>query len=177
MYSEPAAWGRLMQKLAETVRLYLRAQVEAGADALQMFDSWIGQLSPSDYEQYVLPYLQPVLQDVMTLGVPVIHFGTGTAMLLALQKKAGGHVMGVDFRTPLAFARQTLGDTCPLQGNLDPLTLFAPWDVLKTQAARVLDEMDNRSGHVFNLGHGILPGTPVENVKKLVEFVHSHSKR
>jgi uroporphyrinogen decarboxylase len=164
-------------ELSEVVRRYLRAQVAAGADALQLFDSWIGQLSPTDYRQYVMPHVAHILKDVETLGVPVIHFGTGTATLLSLQKEAGGTVIGLDWRTPFAFGRSQVGDNCALQGNLDPTTLFAPKEVPLAHAKRILDEVGGKPGHIFNLGHGILPGTPVDTVKAVIDFVHTASAR
>jgi uroporphyrinogen decarboxylase len=172
MYSEPAAWAQLMGKLAEVVRRYLRAQVLAGAQVIQLFDSWVGQLSPDDYRQYVMPHIAPVFSDLQTLGVPVIHFGTDTGALLALQREAGGTVIGVDWRTPLDEAWQKLGPSVAVQGNLDPTVLFAPWEVVESAAKRVLARAAGRPGHIFNLGHGILPETPVDNVKRLVDFVH-----
>jgi uroporphyrinogen decarboxylase len=173
MYSEPAAWNELMGKLAEVVRRYLRAQVEAGAQAVQLFDSWVGQLSPDDYRQYVMPHVAHVLGDVEKLGVPVIHFGTGTGALLALQREAGGTVIGVDWRMPLDEAWSKVGADVAVQGNLDPTVLFAPWQVVSQATERVLARAEGRRGHVFNLGHGILPETPVDTVARLVDFVHA----
>jgi uroporphyrinogen decarboxylase len=176
MYGDPAAWKLLMEKLSEVVRLYLRAQVEAGAQAIQLFDSWIGQLSPQDYAEYVQPHVAHILKDVEKTGVPVIHFGTGTATLLALQKQAGGTVIGVDWRLPLEDAAKLAPGVC-LQGNLDPTLLFAPRELLQKRAAAVVDQGKKLPGHVFNLGHGILPETPIDNVKALVDFVHEYSAR
>lgn len=177
MYAAPDAWDVLMGKLAEVTRRYLRAQVAAGAQALQIFDSWVGALSPDDYARYVAPYVQRVLAGVETLGVPVIHFGTGTSTLLELQRDAGGTVIGVDWREPLGRAWARIGYDRALQGNLDPAVLFAPWPVVEAHAAAVLREAAGRPGHIFNLGHGILPETPVDTVKRLVEFVHRYSER
>jgi uroporphyrinogen decarboxylase len=177
MYQEPEAWSALMEKLTETTRLYLRAQVEAGAQAIQLFDSWVGQLGPADYRTYVLPHVKKILDDVSGLGVPVIHFGTGTSTILPLQKEAGGTVIGIDWRLPMKQARALLGDGVALQGNLDPTTLFAPRAILEARAQAILDEMQGAPGHVFNLGHGILPETPVEAVQHLIEFVHERSAR
>jgi uroporphyrinogen decarboxylase len=178
MYETPDAWNALMEKLSEVVRRYLRKQVEAGADAVQLFDSWIGQLSPADYAEYVQPHVAHILQDVMkNTTVPVIHFGTGTHSLLELQRDAGGHVLGLDWRTPLAEGWAKVGHDHAIQGNLDPTVLFAPIELAKKHAARVLDAAAGRPGHIFNLGHGILPETPVDTVKAVVDFVHERSAR
>jgi uroporphyrinogen decarboxylase len=177
MYGEPEAWNVLMEKLSEVVRRFLRKQVEAGAQAVQLFDSWIGQLGPEDYRTYILPHVSKILRDLETTGVPVIHFGTGTSTLLPLQKEAGGTVIGVDWRLPMDDARKMLGDGVALQGNLDPTILFAPQKVIEARAEDVLRRMQGAPGHVFNLGHGILPETPVDNVKRLVDFVHARSQR
>lgn len=176
MYGDPAAWQLLMEKLSEVTRRYLRAQVAAGAQAVQLFDSWIGQLSPQDYTEYVAPHVSHILKDLETTGVPVIHFGTGTATLLGLQKQAGGTVIGVDWRMTLTDAAKLVPGVA-LQGNLDPLLLFAPQELMKKRAAEVIDHGKKLPGHIFNLGHGILPETPVENVKALVDFVHEYSAR
>jgi uroporphyrinogen decarboxylase len=172
MYAEPEAWNVLMGKLAEVVRRYLRKQIEAGADAVQLFDSWVGQLSPDDYRDFVQPHVAHILKDVEKAGVPVIHFGTGTHSLLELQRDAGGTVIGLDWRTPLAEGWARVGHDRAVQGNLDPTVLFAPIDVAKKHARRVLDAAGGRIGHVFNLGHGILPETPVDTVKAVIDYVH-----
>jgi uroporphyrinogen decarboxylase len=177
MYAEPEAWRMLMEKLAEVVRLYLRAQIEAGAQAVQLFDSWVGQLSVEDYLEYVQPHSKHILSDVMKAGVPVIHFGTGTQALLPSMRDAGGHVIGVDWKTPLAGAWEQIGYDHAVQGNMDPTVLFAPLDVAKGHAKRVLDSVGGRPGHIFNLGHGILPETPVSTVQAIIEFVHTESER
>lgn len=177
MYGEPETWHALMQVLSETTARYLVAQVEAGAQALQLFDSWIGQLSPHDYAHYVLPHVQKILRAAEATGVPVIHFGTGTATLLGLQKQAGGTVMGVDWRCSFAHAQAQVGDQIALQGNLDPILLLGPRALLLSRAQAVLDDARGLPGHIFNLGHGILPETPVENVQALAAFVHSASER
>lgn len=177
MYSEPELWHALMTKLAEVVRRYLRAQVSAGAQALQLFDSWIGALSPTDYREFILPHVKHILQDVMQTGVPVIHFGTGTATLLELQKEAGGTVIGVDWRTPLGPARKLLGDDVAVQGNLDPLLLSAPRPLLEQRVLDVLEGAGPAPGHIFNLGHGILPETPPDAVRFVADFVHERSAR
>jgi uroporphyrinogen decarboxylase len=177
MYSEPETWHLLMSKLSEVVRRYLRAQVTAGADCLQLFDSWVGQLSPEDYRDYVQPHVAHILKDVMTLGVPVIHFGTGTYSLLELQRDAGGHVIGLDWRTPLAEGWRRVGYDRAVQGNMDPTVLFAPIAVAKQHVDRVLTAAEGRAGHIFNLGHGILPETPVDTVKAVIDYVHEASAR
>jgi len=177
MYGEPETWNALMGKLAEVVRRYLRGQVEAGADVIQVFDSWVGQLSPEDYREYVQPHVKHVLEDVMTLGVPVIHFGTGTHSLLEDMRDAGGHVIGLDWRTPLAEGWKRVGYDRAVQGNMDPTVLFAPVEIAKKHAKRVLDAAENRAGHIFNLGHGILPETPVETVKAVIDYEHETSAR
>jgi len=177
MYREPAVWSALMGKLAEVVRRYLRAQVAAGAQAVQLFDSWVGELSPIDYREYVMPHVRHILSDVQSLGVPVIHFGTGTAMLLDVMKEAGGTVIGVDTFTPLDWARQRLGSSVALQGNLEPLLLGAPRDLLARRVDDVLARAGTSPGHIFNLGHGILPETPPEAVKYVVDYVHERTAR
>lgn len=171
MWTAPDAWHGLMGKLAEVVRRYLRAQVAAGADAVQLFDSWIGAVSPRDYARYVQPHVRAVLADVETTGVPVLHFGTGTATLLELMRDAGGSVIGVDWCTPLDGAWRRVGFDRAVQGNMDPCALLAPREVALEHAQRVLDAAAGRPGHVFNLGHGILPETPVENVQAVIEHV------
>ncbi len=177
MYNQPDAWHVLMDKLATLVGEYLYAQAEAGAQVLQYFDSWVGALAPADYREYVLPHAQKAIARARQSGVPVIHFGTGTSGMLPLIREAGGDVIGVDWRIDIADARRILGETVAIQGNLDPLTLFAPLPVLKQRAAAILDSMDGHPGFIFNLGHGILPNTPVEHVAALVDFVHQYSQR
>jgi uroporphyrinogen decarboxylase len=177
MWEEPEAFAALMTKLAEVVRRYLRAQIEAGAQAVQLFDSWVGNISPRDYEEHVLAHSRHVLCDVMTCGVPVIHFGTNTHSLLELMVKAGGTVIGLDWRTPIDEGWARVGSERAIQGNLDPITLLGDVTIAKAHARRVLDAAKNRPGHVFNLGHGILPETPVDTVKAVVDFVHEASAR
>ncbi len=177
MYREPEVWNALMEKLAEVVRRYLRAQVEAGAQAVQLFDSWIGALSTTDYVDFVQPHVAHILKDLEKTGVPVIHFGTGTASLLELQRDAGGTVIGVDWRTPLDDAWSRLGDGVAVQGNLDPLLLGAPRGLLEKRVDEVLSRAAGRAGHVFNLGHGILPDTEPEAVKHVVDYVHDKTAR
>ncbi len=177
MWSEPEAWAELMRKTSEVVRLYLRAQIEAGAQAVQLFDSWIGALSPVDYQAHVMPHVAHILKDVEKTGVPVIHFGTNTASLLELMRDAGGTVIGVDFRTPIDAAWKRIGDGHAVQGNLDPLLLCAPVEVAKKRASDILASVAGKPGHIFNLGHGIIPETPVDTVKAVVDHVHEVSAK
>lgn len=177
MFSEPKAWDSLMGKLAEVVRRYLRAQIEAGAQAVQLFDSWVGALAPEDYQARVAPHVAHILKDIETTGVPVIHFGTGTTSLLEMQKQAGGTVMGVDFRSTLTQAHARLGDNVAYQGNLDPMLLLAPWEVLEPRARSIIEEGKRLPGHIFNLGHGIVPQVDPDVVTRLVEFIHHASER
>jgi uroporphyrinogen decarboxylase len=176
MYEHPAAWHKLMGKLAELVGDYLSAQAEAGAQALQLFDSWVGALSPLDYREFVLPYSRQVIERAKESGLPVIHFGVSTSGILPLIKAAGGDVIGVDWRIEISQARQILGAGVAVQGNLDPATLFAPLPILKERAKAILDQMADHPGFIFNLGHGILPNTPVENVAALIDFVHEYQR-
>jgi uroporphyrinogen decarboxylase len=173
MYGDPAAWHVLAALLADVVADYLRAQVEAGAQALQVFDSWVGALDADDYREFVLPHTRSIFERLRDVGVPLIHFGTGTGHLLALQREAGGDVIGVDWRTPLDEGWARIGFDRAVQGNLDPTLLFAPLERLLPRVDDVLRRAGSRPGHVFNLGHGILPGTPVENVKAVVERVRA----
>ena len=171
MYQEPAAWDRLMIKLVGLTIDYLNAQIRAGVDCLQLFDSWVGALSRSDYERYVQPYSHRVLA---TLGdqVPVIHFSTNTAAYLDAIVASGGHIIGIDWRIPLDQAQMLVKR--PVMGNLDPCTLLGPWRELMPHARDVMERMHGHNGHIFNLGHGIMPETPVENVRQLVDYVHSY---
>ncbi|MCI0355673.1 MAG: uroporphyrinogen decarboxylase [Acidobacteria bacterium] len=177
MYRQPAVWNELMQKLAAVLGRYLVAQATAGADVLQIFDSWVGCLSPEDYRRYVLPRTTELVVQAKAAGVPVIYFGTGTATLLPAMKETGADAIGVDWRIPLDDAWKSLGLRGAVQGNLDPTALFADWPEVRARAADVLGRAGGRAGHIFNLGHGILPGTPVENVRALVDFVHEHAGR
>ena len=174
MYNDPGAWHTMMSLVSRALVKYLNAQIAAGAQAVQLFDSWVGCLSPDDYREFVLPHTQSVIRNV-TPGVPVIHFGTGTAALLELMREAGGDVIGLDWRVRLDEGWRRIGHDVAAMGNLDPVTLFAKPDVLREQAKRILDQAEGRVGHIFNLGHGILPETPVENVIALVEMVHEMS--
>lgn len=177
MYTDPKTWHILLSKLARVVADYLTAQVDAGAQVIQLFDSWIGALSPEDYRDYVLPHSQVILRAVSATGVPVIHFGTGTATLLRLLKEAGGDVIGLDWRTPLDWGWDQLGPDMAVQGNLDPVALIGPRPELERRVQAILGQVAGRPGHIFNLGHGILPETPVDNVKAVVEMVHEFSVR
>lgn len=176
MYSQPESWHRLMESLAATLRDYLLAQIDAGVQAVQLFDSWVGILSPADYRRFVLPHSHRVLEGAMQRGVPVIHFGTNTATLLTEMKSAGGTVMGLDWRIPLDQGWKQLGKDAAIQGNLDPAILFAPLAEIKRQVRAVLDQNAGRSGHIFNLGHGVLTHTPVDNVRAVVEMVHEWTR-
>jgi len=177
MYGEPDQFHALMGKLAEVTKRYLLAQVRAGAQAVQLFDSWVGCLGPTDYREFVLPHVKHVLSALESAGVPVIHFGTDTGSLLELQREAGGTVIGVDFRTPLADARKRLGPGVALQGNLDPILLFAPREILGRRVDEVLASAGSVPGHVFNLGHGILPETPPDAVRFVADRVHERTAR
>jgi uroporphyrinogen decarboxylase len=175
MMGEPDLWRRLMTKLSEVVGAYLLAQGRAGAQALQIFDSWAGQLAPGDYRERVAPYTRRAIEVARAAGVPIIHFGVNTSGMLEELRDAGGDVIGVDWRIELDAAWRRLGDGVALQGNLDPVVLLAPWESLRRRAQHILDQMAGRAGYIFNLGHGVLPQTPVENVRRLVEFVHEYS--
>jgi len=174
MYSAPELWHALMGKLSTALAEYLTAQINAGAQAVQLFDSWVGALSPMDYETFVLPYSKKVLDAAHSTGVPVINFGTGTATLLPLMRQAGGDVIGLDWRVPLESGWQTIGHDKAVQGNLDPVALFAPIPEMKKRIHDVLRRAEGRPGHIFNVGHGILQHTPEENVKAAVEIVHEY---
>ena len=171
MYNDPGAWNAMMSLIARGLAKYLNAQIYAGAQAVQLFDSWVGCLNPDDYRDFVLPHTRSVISQVRD-GVPVLHFGTGTAALLELMREAGGDVIGLDWRVRLDEGWQRVGHDVAIMGNLDPVVLFANQDVLRREAVRVLEQAGGRPGHIFNLGHGILPETPVENVIALVEIVH-----
>jgi uroporphyrinogen decarboxylase len=171
MYNDRGAWHAMMSLISAGLVKYLNAQIEAGAQAVQLFDSWVGALSPDDYREFVLPHTRSVIANIKP-GVPVLHFGTGTAALLELMRTAGGDVIGLDWRVRLDDGWRRVGYDVAIMGNLDPVALFAERDVMLAQAKRILDQADGRAGHIFNLGHGILPETPVENVIALIEFVH-----
>jgi uroporphyrinogen decarboxylase len=175
MYSAPEVWHALMDKLSTVLTDYLAAQIHAGVQAVQVFDSWVGALSPQDYENFVLPYSQKVLQAAKKENVPVIHFGTNSATLLSLMKRAGGDVIGLDWRIPLDDGWKILGEDAAVQGNLDPAVLFAPLPEIKKRVEDILQRADGRPGHIFNLGHGILQNTPVDAVKAVVDMVHEYT--
>lgn len=176
MYNAPANWHSLMEKLVEVVRRYLKAQVDAGAQAVQIFDSWIGCLSPADYLDYVKPHMKALIAGLES-DVPVIHFGTDTATLLTHMRDAGGDVIGVDWRIDLDRAWEMIGYDRAVQGNIDPIVLFGSPDFIRKRVKEILDQAGGRPGHIFNLGHGILPETPVENARALVDSVHELSQK
>lgn len=175
-YSTPEAWKRLMERLAKIVAEYLNCQIAAGAEAVQLFDSWAGCLTPTDYEQFVLPYTRAVI-DAITPGTPVINFSTGTAGLLKQIRAAGGDVIGLDWRVNLDEGWAALGHDVAVQGNLDPVALFASPKDIQARVADILRRADGRPGHIFNLGHGVLPETPVDHVIAMVDAVHELSAR
>lgn len=177
MYRDPATWDLLMTKFCDTILAFLKAQVQAGAQVLQLFDSWVGCLSPADYQHCVLPYSQKILRQLRREGIPSIHFGTGTAGLLHLIAEAGGDIIGVDWRVSLGRAWRSIDTGAGVQGNLDPAALMAPLSILKHKAEEVLEEAGGKPGHIFNLGHGILPSTPEDSVKALADFVHEYSSK
>ncbi|HEX5902803.1 MAG TPA: uroporphyrinogen decarboxylase [Actinomycetota bacterium] len=174
MLGEPDTWGRLMAALASVVRTHLLAQAEAGVQAVQLFDSWVGALAPEDYRRSVLPWVRSVLAD---LPVPSIHFGVGTGELLPLMAEAGGDAIGVDWRVPLDAAWDRIGTDRAIQGNLDPAVCTASWEALEPASLDVLERAGGRDGHVFNLGHGVLPSTPPEHLERLVDLVHERTAR
>jgi len=177
MYSSPKAWDELLRKLVSVTAEYAVEQVRAGADAVQVFDSWVGCLSVEDYRRYVLPRTTELVAAVRKSGIPVIYFGTDSATLLPSMRETGAEVIGLDWRIPLDEGWKSLGWQGAVQGNLDPVLLFAPWDDLESRAGDILRRAGRRPGHIFNLGHGILPETPVENVKRLARFVQENSQR
>jgi len=175
MFTFPDAWAELMNKLTDVVADYLRQQARHGADALQVFDSWAGVLSAVDYRRFIQPYNSRLIRELVPENRPVINFSTGTSTHLNLVAECGGDVIGVDWRLRLNQAWDAIGRTKSIQGNLDPTTLLAPWDELATHVDRILADTGGQAGHIFNLGHGILPQTPVENVKRLVDYVHEQT--
>jgi uroporphyrinogen decarboxylase len=177
MYRDPKTWQLLMDALSTGMSLYLQAQIRAGVDAVQLFDSWVGCLSPQDYREYVLPYSRRIMKDLEGTGVPRIHFGTGTSNFLVEMKEAGGDVFSIDWRIPIDVAWQRLGTDVAIQGNLDPTVLMADQTLIESQAAAILKRVGGRPGHIFNLGHGMLPEVPTEKVVELVKFVHESTKR
>jgi len=175
MYNSPADWDHLMRKLVAVTVSYSAAQVVAGADAIQIFDSWVGCLSVEDYRRYVLPHVIDMVKQLQKTGAPIIYFGTDSATLLPAMKETGAEVIGLDWRIPLDKGWRSLGHKVGVQGNLDPVLLFADWKELKYRAEEILHLAAGRPGHIFNLGHGILPETPVDNVKNLARFVQEYS--
>jgi uroporphyrinogen decarboxylase len=177
MLHSPLVWKDLMTKLAMTMASYLRSQIDAGVQAVQIFDSWVGCLSPEDYREYVLPYSRLVMDGLKGRGAPIIHFGTGTSAFLEAMREAGGDVIGVDWRINLDDAWNRLGPDVAVQGNLDPVALFGPVHEIKRRIEDIVRRAAGRPGHIFNLGHGILPETPVENVEAAIELVHTSTRR
>ncbi len=177
MHNQSAAWALLMEKLVSVLGDYASAQVHAGADALQVFDSWVGCLSVEDYVEYALPYTTKLIARLQSTGVPIIYFGTDTATLLPHMQKTGADVIGLDWRTPLDLGWQTLGHRCAVQGNLDPVMLFADQKLMLHRSEEIVRQAGGHPGHIFNLGHGILPETPVANVQALVRHVHEFSEQ
>ncbi|MCS6295527.1 MAG: uroporphyrinogen decarboxylase [Nitrospira sp.] len=177
MYAEPETWHRLMDKFARVITGYLRRQIKAGAQAVQLFDSWVGCLSAGDYAEYVMPHVQLIFEGLKHEGVPLIHFGTGTTAILKAMRQAGGDVIGIDWRIPIDEAWAMVGYDRAVQGNLDPVTLFGPMHEIERRVTDILRRAGGRPGHIFNLGHGILPNTPVEHVAATIDLVHKLSAR
>jgi uroporphyrinogen decarboxylase len=177
MHSDPQTWAHLMADLGNSVLAYLRAQVDAGVQAVQVFDSWVGALDPDDYAHFVLPTMREIFEGLADLDVPLIHFGVGTGELLTLMRDAGSNVIGVDWRVPMHEAWERVGFDVAVQGNLDPAVCLASWEAVETKALAVLRRAAGRPGHIFNLGHGVLPGTPVENLQRLVDLVHERTAK
>jgi uroporphyrinogen decarboxylase len=175
MYNSPAEWDELMRKLVEVTAEYSAAQVRAGADVIQIFDSWVGCLSVEDYRRYVQPHVTKLVTRLRKTGAPIIYFGTDSATLLPSMNETGADVIGLDWRIPLDQGWSALEHRCAVQGNLDPVLLFADWKELKSRTEQILQLAAGRPGHIFNLGHGILPETPVENVKNLARLVQEYS--
>ncbi len=176
MYRNPSAWSSLMEKLSEVLISHLNAQIRSGVQALQIFDSWVGCLSPRDYEDYVLPFSKKVIAG-LDKGVPLIHFATCCSTLLERMKEAGGDIIGVDWRIDLQEAWKRIGYDVGIQGNLDPAVLLGPIDLIRKEVKRILNQAKGRPGHIFNLGHGILPKTPVDHVEALIDIVHEYSSQ
>jgi uroporphyrinogen decarboxylase len=177
MFGDPVTWHKLMDILTEVTIRYLGAQVEAGVQVVQLFDSWVGALGRREYEANVLPYSRRIFEAINLLGVPTIHFGTSTAGLLEQMTAAGSSTISVDWRIPLGEAWHRVGYDKGIQGNLDPAVLMAPWEVIERESRRVLDDAQGRPGHIFNLGHGVLADTPADNLTRLVDLVHTVSAR
>lgn len=176
MYQDRPTWDALMEKISEVLIRYLNAQIRSGAQALQLFDSWVGCLGPRDYEEYVLPYSKKVI-DGVGKKVPLIHFATSSSTILELMKQAGGDVIGVDWRVDIGEAWARIGYDVAIQGNLDPVILFGSVDLIEKEVKRILDRVKGQLGHIFNLGHGILPNTPIDHVAALVNMVHEYSSK
>ncbi len=177
MFSRPDQWHALLEKFSDGITVYLQNQIRAGAQAIQLFDSWVGCLSPGDYQEYVLPHVTSLVARLKPEGVPIIYFGTGTSTLLPLMRSVGSDVLGLDWHVELDEAWARVGFDVAVQGNLDPVTLFAPLPELERRVTDILERAGNRAGHIFNLGHGILPQTPVEHVEAAIEFVHAYHHR
>lgn len=184
MWSEPAAWDQLMTKFSDNTIAYLNAQIDAGAQVVQLFDSWIGYVAPRDYERYILPHTQRVLAEVKAYGiekveggVPVIHFPNGATSMLDLAQRAGGDIIGVDWRMDMKNAVKVIDKKFGIQGNIDPVALFAPDEELENMVVEILEAVGTRPGHIFNLGHGIHKTSDPEKAKKMIAYVHEHSER
>jgi uroporphyrinogen decarboxylase len=177
MYGSPAAWHRFCDTVADVIGDYLTAQVEAGVDAVMVFDSWVGALNAADYREFILPHTRTIFERLAPLGVPTIHFGVGTGAILGELREAGGDVIGADWRTPLDEAWTRIGADRAIQGNLDPTLLLGPLDRVFAGTDQVLARAGGRPGHIFNLGHGILPTTPVEHVQALARYVHQKTRQ
>jgi uroporphyrinogen decarboxylase len=176
MYGSPGAWHRFCDTIADVIGDYLVAQIEAGVDAVQVFDSWVGALNAADYREFILPHTRRIFDRVAPLGIPSIHFGVGTGAILAELRAAGGDVIGADWRTPLDEAWERIGSDRAIQGNLDPTVLLGPLDRVFAATDDVLGRAAGRPGHIFNLGHGILPTTPLEHVQALARYVHQKTR-
>jgi len=176
MYSDPEGWKALLDKISDVIIAYLNAQIDAGVDCVQLFDSWVGCLGPDDYKRFALPYTKKVIAGVKKT-VPLINFSTNTGTYLGLVKEAGGDVVGVDWRVRLDEAWKTIGYDKGIQGNLDPVTLFGPVKEIKKRVKEIIEMAGGRPGHIFNLGHGIIVGTPVDNVRAVVDAVHEYSRK
>lgn len=175
MWNERKAFEKLLQKITETIIEYLKMQLEEGADAVQVFDSWIGALTPEDFETFSLPYLKKIFEELRPFGKPLIYFGTMTAGFLNLVREAGSDAVGVDWRIDISSAWEAIGRDKAIQGNLDPIVLYANRETIEKHALSILEKVGNNPGHVFNLGHGLTPETPIDSVKFLVDFVHEKS--
>ena len=177
MYGAPAAWHRFCELIADVIGEYLRAQIEAGVDVVQIFDSWVGALNARDYREFIQPHTRRIFEEMAPTGVPTIHFGVGTGAILRELRESGGDVIGADWRTPLDEAWERVGFDRAIQGNLDPTVLLGPLDRIIAAADDVLERAGGRPGHIFNLGHGILPSTPVEHVQALARHIHQKTLR